>query len=108
VKCVIHAVGPIYRNRIISRPVLAATYSYSLALARLNGLRRIAFPALSCGIFGFPHDLAADVATRTMARHSDGLQEVVMMIADKPHLVTWRKAARRVAARPPVGGAAGL
>jgi O-acetyl-ADP-ribose deacetylase (regulator of RNase III) len=79
--------------------VLAATYAYALTLARCYNLRRIAFPALSCGIFGFPHAEAAEVATRTMARHSRGLVEVVMVIADRPHLATWRKAARSAAAR---------
>ena len=85
-------------------PLLAATYAYALVLAREHGARRIAFPAISCGVFGYPHDLAADVAMRVIARHSRGLKEVAIVIADRPHLDTWREAAMRVAVREDAAG----
>jgi O-acetyl-ADP-ribose deacetylase (regulator of RNase III) len=98
VQHVIHAVGPVYHDRTVSAPpLLAAAHAYALALARFHGVQRIAFPAISCGVFGYPHHAAAALATRTIARHSAGLREVVVVIADRAYLGTWRDAARRMA-----------
>jgi O-acetyl-ADP-ribose deacetylase len=64
---VIHTVGPIVR--IGSQPdaeMLACCYRNSLALAADNGLRSIAFPAISTGAFCYPRDQAARVASETI------------------------------------------
>jgi O-acetyl-ADP-ribose deacetylase (regulator of RNase III) len=64
---VIHTVGPI--TRIGQEPnaeLLAACYRNSLALAAENGLRTIAFPAISTGAFGYPPELAAPVVSETI------------------------------------------
>src|SRR3954471_5696351 len=54
-KFVIHAVGPRYRDGRHGEPeLLASCYTTSLALAVENGVRTIAFPAISCGIYGYP------------------------------------------------------
>jgi hypothetical protein len=95
---VVHAVGPIYRSNEDSSPLLAATYAFALTLARCYRLRRVAVPALSCGIYGYPHAEAADVFMRVMARHSAGLAEVTVMIGDAQHVETWGRAACRLAA----------
>jgi O-acetyl-ADP-ribose deacetylase (regulator of RNase III) len=60
---VIHAVGPRYRDGQHGEPaLLAGAYTNSLRLAAENGLRTIAFPAISCGIYGYPLAEAATIA----------------------------------------------
>ena len=67
-KFVIHAVGPRYRDGQHDEPaLLAGCYTESLKLAVANGARSIAFPAISCGIYGYPLQDAAHVAVRTVA-----------------------------------------
>lgn len=67
-KFVIHAVGPRYRDGRHGEPeLLASCYSESLKLAVANGVRSIAFPAISCGIYGYPIPAAARIAVRTVA-----------------------------------------
>jgi O-acetyl-ADP-ribose deacetylase (regulator of RNase III) len=64
-RLVIHTVGPVWRGGRHGEPeLLARCYRSSLALARERGLRSIAFPAISCGIYGYPIDDAAAIAVR--------------------------------------------
>ena len=67
-KFVIHAVGPRYRDGDHGEPeLLAQCYTESLRLAVAHHVRSIAFPAISCGIYGYPLADAADIAVRTIA-----------------------------------------
>lgn len=61
-KYVIHTVGPKYHREENPRKLLAAAYTNSLALALEYGCESIAFPAISCGSYGYPVREAADVA----------------------------------------------
>jgi len=64
-KHVIHAVGPVWRDGNHGEPEqLASCYRTSLSLAVGHGLRSIAFPAISCGVYRFPLELACRIATR--------------------------------------------
>jgi O-acetyl-ADP-ribose deacetylase (regulator of RNase III) len=65
---VIHTVGPIYRGGGHGEPaLLASAHRASLALAVQHDLQTVAFPAISCGVYGYPHELAAQIALATTA-----------------------------------------
>ncbi len=60
---VIHAVGPVWRGGANDEAeLLANCYRNSILLAEQQGLNSIAFPAISCGIYGYPFDQAATIA----------------------------------------------
>jgi O-acetyl-ADP-ribose deacetylase (regulator of RNase III) len=62
---ILHTVGPVWNGGDQSEPeLLASCYRSSFALAREHGLRTLAFPAISCGIYRFPVDLAVEIAMR--------------------------------------------
>jgi O-acetyl-ADP-ribose deacetylase len=67
-KYVIHTVGPVWHGGNSGEPeLLAGCYRESLALAVANQVQTIAFPAISCGVYGYPVYLAAQVALATVA-----------------------------------------
>ena len=64
---VIHAVGPIWQGGGAGEPeLLASAYRSSLHLAEEHGLRSVAFPAISTGIFGYPYQAATRIAVQTV------------------------------------------
>jgi O-acetyl-ADP-ribose deacetylase (regulator of RNase III) len=69
---VIHAVGPRYRDGRHGEPdLLAGCYRNSLKLAVEHGVKTIAFPAISCGIYGYPIPDAARIAVDTISAFLD-------------------------------------
>jgi O-acetyl-ADP-ribose deacetylase (regulator of RNase III) len=73
---VIHCLGPVYGRDEPAPELLASCYRNALALADERGLRSIAFPALSTGIFGYPLEEAAEVALRTVIESAPGLSNL--------------------------------
>jgi O-acetyl-ADP-ribose deacetylase len=68
---VIHTVGPVWRGGAHGEAeLLASCHRWSLEIARGLGCRTIAFPAISCGIYGFPPELAAPIAVEALREHA--------------------------------------
>ena len=71
-KHVIHAVGPVWHGGTHGEPaLLACCYRRSLELARDHQLETVAFAAISCGVYGYPVDQAAEIAVREVTRFFD-------------------------------------
>ena len=85
-KFVIHAVGPVWHGGKQGEPeLLAACYRRSLALALEHGCRSIAFPAISCGIYGYPMAEGAKIAVRETTAFLDqhpSIERVVFAVFD--------------------------
>lgn len=85
-KFVIHTVGPVWNGgNKKEEELLASAYRNSLLLAVENGIRTIAFPNISTGIYHFPKDNAAVIAVKTVKAFlsgTDGIDEVIFVCFD--------------------------
>ena len=72
-KHVIHTVGPVWRGgKHNEANLLASCYRHSINLAEKFQLGSIAFPAISCGVYGYPVELASEIAIRvSMQSHQN-------------------------------------
>jgi O-acetyl-ADP-ribose deacetylase (regulator of RNase III) len=81
---VIHTVGPVWRGGQRREPeILANCYRSSLQLAVENGIKTIAFPAISCGAYGYPIPKAAQIAvvtTRNFLATVDKIDKVTFVL----------------------------
>lgn len=69
-KFVIHTAGPVWRGGLTNEEsLLSDCYSNSLKIAVANGIKTIAFPNISTGVYRFPKDKAADIAFESIKRH---------------------------------------
>jgi len=82
-KYIFHAVGPIYSGGTDDERLLASAYQSCLNLAEQHQVKSISFPSLSTGIYGYPLELAAPIALRTIIEHIKKptcLQQVLMVL----------------------------
>jgi O-acetyl-ADP-ribose deacetylase (regulator of RNase III) len=93
---VIHTVGPVYRSADVSAPLLESAHRSSLELANENSLRSIAFPAISCGAYGYPLEEAAPLSIETCRTHAAGLAEVHFVLFGAETLGAWSRAAKAI------------
>jgi O-acetyl-ADP-ribose deacetylase (regulator of RNase III) len=78
VRHVIHAVGPVWRGGTEGEPeLLAAAYRRAVELAAEHGDQRVAFPAISAGVYGYPLDQAAAVAIASVRAAMEAHPEVL-------------------------------
>jgi len=95
-KHVIHTVGPVYRDGKHGEPaLLRSAYQNSLRLAHEHGLHSIAFPAISCGIYGYPLDEAAQIAITTVAialGRETSLRTVTFVLFNQPVFAAFERA----------------
>jgi O-acetyl-ADP-ribose deacetylase (regulator of RNase III) len=101
---VIHTVGPVWNGGARGEPEeLASCYRESLRLAVRHGVKTIAFPAISCGIYGYPVDEACRIAVREVRGflETDEALERVVFVAFGPDVATayWAALAEDAAAR---------
>lgn len=93
---VIHTVGPVWRGGDAGEErLLASCYRASLGLAAAHGLRSIAFPAISTGIYGFPKPRAAAIAleeTRRFVAAEAAIERVLHVCFDEATLALYRTA----------------
>ena len=93
-KHVIHTVGPVYSGRPQDARLLSACYRNSLQLAVDNKIRTIAFPAISCGVYGYPIEDACNIAIRTCCdflREHDAPDLIVFVLFSEPHRHLYEK-----------------
>lgn len=87
-RCVLHAVGPVYRDGRQGEPeLLASCYRKCFELAEECGARSISFPAISTGVYGYPLDDAAAIAVgevaRQLERGAGTVQEAIFVLFDR-------------------------
>uniref|UniRef100_A0A0D6R0D6 Macro domain-containing protein n=1 Tax=Araucaria cunninghamii TaxID=56994 RepID=A0A0D6R0D6_ARACU len=90
---IIHTVGPIYYTEEDPESKLSGAYRSSLDLARENEVKYIAFPAISCGVYGYPYEEAAAVSLTTVRDFSQDLKEVHFVLFEAPACKAWFKKA---------------
>jgi O-acetyl-ADP-ribose deacetylase (regulator of RNase III) len=83
---VIHTVGPIYSGADSDPQVLRSCYENCLALAVQHNLTTIAFPAISCGVYGYPIAEAAGIAlgaSHDFIKNNNGIEKVYFVLFSK-------------------------
>lgn len=96
-KWVIHTVGPVWNGGEKDEPVLLKScYQSSMKLARRHGVQSIAFPCISTGAYGFPGDLAAEIALVVMDSERDRFQRIVVCCFSGDDAALYREAADKL------------
>jgi O-acetyl-ADP-ribose deacetylase (regulator of RNase III) len=99
---IIHAVGPVYRGGGEGEAeLLASCYRESLRMAAERGVRSIAFPAISTGIYGYPLNEAAEIALRETAAYlgqTSGIEDVLFVLFGGDAFESFQRALRLLCA----------
>jgi len=89
---IIHTVGPVYRGHPRDAELLASAFRSSLELAVAHELRSIAFPAISCGVYGYPVEDAAAVSAAVVHERAWVLDEIRFVLFSIDVLRAWTRA----------------
>lgn len=79
---VIHTVGPVYARHPDPPAALASAYRACLELAREHGILSIAFPAISCGVYGYPAEEAARISLGIASEETSSAMDVRFVLFD--------------------------
>ena len=94
-KYVIHTVGPVWRGgKSGEAEKLASCYQRSLELARQHDIRSIAFPAISCGVYGYPVEKASQIAVKeviSFLEYDTTIEEVIFVCFDEDTFKVYNK-----------------
>lgn len=96
---VIHTVGPVWTDGSKGEPeLLAASYRNCFDLARQNNIRSIAFPATSCGVYGYPMLQGAAIALQEAqnAAASDAFDRIILIQYSEPALICFQTVAQQL------------
>jgi len=80
---VIHTVGPVYSGKPRDKTLLTGCYQNSLKLAAENNVHSLAFPAISCGVYGYPIEEACKIAVDTSCsflKNNQTIEKVIFML----------------------------
>ena len=91
-KYVIHTVGPIYKQASNPSVSLESAYLNSLRLAVKNHCKSVAFPAISCGVYGYPHQEAAEVALDICYEKEFKGLDIYFYLVDRTMVKIWKAA----------------
>jgi O-acetyl-ADP-ribose deacetylase (regulator of RNase III) len=89
---VIHTVGPVYGGSDRDPEHLAAAFRSSIDLAIRHGLRSIAFPAISCGVYAYPMRDAAAISATVVREQAWDLDEIRFVLFSDDALAAWTQA----------------
>ncbi|KAL9661005.1 hypothetical protein QQ045_025824 [Rhodiola kirilowii] len=93
---VIHTVGPIYERSSNPKGELRSAYRNSLRIAKENSILYIAFPAISCGVYRYPHDQAARISISTVKEFAKDFKEIHFVLYTDDMFKLWLKIAKKM------------
>lgn len=101
-KYVIHAVGPVWNGGTQNEAALLANaYQRAFMIAlETGGIRTIAFPAISTGVFGFPKAEAAHIALTEMVQHERDFERIIACLFDDRSAALYRDVLQTIRRRP--------
>ena len=91
-KWVIHTVGPVFNKNEDRSRILASCHTESLRVADELGARKVAFPAISTGVYGYPLEKAAPVAIKAVRSAPTSVEEVRFVLFDGSAYEAFEKA----------------
>lgn len=105
-RSVIHTVGPVWRGgQQGEAELLASCYRCCIQLAEAEGFKSIAFPAISCGVYAYPHREATEIAVATLRRctPNSALQNIYLVAFSSEMAAHWAAACAAAGVSPSAG-----